>query len=120
MGVQIKNLCYRVVLFLLFFTITVYGQNGPVTIIGQHYYSINNATSLLQATAECKIIATRTGITSYLLIHDPETIVREEAVDCIYENLSFIDVIEEKIIEDQLFMKILVTTNSQTISACTN
>ncbi len=120
MDVQIKKLSYRAGLVFLFFTITVHGQNGPVTIIGQHNYSMNNTTSLLQASVECKMIATRTGITSYLLIHYPETVVREEVVDCIYENLFFIDVIEEKIIENELFMKILATTNSQAINSCTN
>jgi len=98
----------------------MYAQNGPVTIVGQHNYIMNNSHTLPQAKIECKTIAARSGILAYLLIFQPETIISEEEINCVYENLFVIDVIEEKRVGNELFMKVLATTNSQTINACTN
>ena len=81
---------------------------------------MNNSHTLPQAKIECKTIAARSGILAYLLIFQPETIISEEEINCVYENLFVIDVIEEKRVGNELFMKVLATTNSQTINACTN
>ena len=98
----------------------MYAQNGPVTIVGQHNYIMNNSHTLPQAKIECKTIAARSGILAYLLIFQPETIISEEEINCVYENLFVIDIIEEKRVGNELFMKVLATTNSQTVNACTN
>ena len=105
---------------ILFTLLPVHAQNGPVTIVGQHNHIMNNSHSLPQAKIECKAIAARNGILAYLLIFQPETVIANEEVNCIYENLFVIDVVEEKRIGNELFMKILATTNSQTINSCTN
>jgi len=118
--IHMKRSSQIIALFFLFCTLTINGQNGPVTIAGQHYYTLNNSYSLPQAKLECKAIAARNGITAYLLIHQPEAIIGVEEVNCIYENLSVIDVIEEQIAGNELFMKILTTTDTQTINSCTN
>ena len=107
-------------ILLFFITTLVHGQTGPIIIHGQSFYNISDGQSLEQARIQCKQSATINAIKAYLRIFNPDLELNDPLVDCISENLFAIDVVEENINNNELFMRIIASTNAQALSMCTD
>ena len=107
-------------ILLFFITTLAHGQTGPVTIHGQSFYDISDEQSLEQARIQCKQSATINAIKAYLRIFNPDLELNDTLIDCISENLFAIDVVEENVNNNELFMRIIASTDAQALSMCTD
>ena len=104
---------------LISIPIILSGQNGPVSLMGQYSYDLTNTHSLPAAKIECKKIATMMGIRAHLVITYPETLnIDDETLNCIYDNLLTIEVVEETINGNTLFIRVISSTNTNLLGAC--
>ena len=97
----------------------LFSQNMPVSLVGQYSFDLTNTFSLPAAKLECKKTATMLGIKAHLVIMYPETLnIDDETINCIYDNLLTVEVVEETIDGNTLFMRVLSTTNTNLFEGC--
>tara|TARA_B100001559_G_C16432630_1_gene590498 strand:- start:343 stop:627 length:285 start_codon:yes stop_codon:yes gene_type:complete len=91
----------------------------PVSLVGQYSFDLKNTFSLPSAKLECKKIATKIGIEAHLMIMRPDMMeISDETINCIYENLLSIEVVDEIIDDNILFMRVISSTYSSLLEGC--
>ena len=109
--------------FFIIVTITllpsIYSQNIPVSLHGQYSLEVENTYSLPSLKIECKKQAARISIKAYLMIMNPGmTEVEENVISCIYDKLTNIEVVEQKIENNILLTRVIASTYSNLMNPC--
>ena len=108
-----------ILLFSMLLSTSLLGQNAPVQLHGQFSYDLTNSYSLPIAKIECKKMASIISIKSHLMIMNPEIQeISEEILNCIYDNLLTIEIVEENIENNVLHMKIIASTYTNLLEGC--
>ena len=108
-----------ILLFWMLLSTALWGQNSPVQLHGQFSYDMTNSYSLPAAKIECKKMASIISIKSHLMIMNPEIQeIDEETLNCIYDNLLTIEIVEENIENNVLHMKVIASTYTNLLEGC--
>ena len=106
-------------LFIIFwfFGAILFSQT-PLSIQGQGFLNLNNSLSLEQARIQCKQLATINAFRTYLLTLNPNLELNNDIIECLLNNSFNVNIIEEEISDVDLYMRVIISTNSQYIVIC--
>ena len=106
-------------LFIIFwlFGAILFSQT-PISIQGQGFLNLNNAISLEQARIQCKQLATINAFRTYLITLNPNLELNNTIIECLLNNSFNVNIVEEEISDVDLYMRVIISTNSQYITMC--
>ena len=106
-------------LFIIFwfFGAILFSQT-PLSIQGQGFLNLNNSLSLEQARIQCKQLATINAFRTYLLTLNPNLELNNNIIECLLNNSFNVNIVEEEISDVDLYMRVIISTNSQYIVIC--